>query len=93
MVSGGLVLQTLLALGAVLAALWGLALLLRRVGQPRGLPNGANLRVLGAASVGPRERVVLVELAGTWLVVGVAPGNVRALHALPRPPHQDLPRE
>lgn len=91
MVTGGLVLQTLLALGAVLAALWGLAQLLRRVGQPRGLPNGANLRVLGAASVGPRERVVLVELGSTWLVVGVAPGNVRALHTLPRPREQELP--
>ena len=33
--------------------------------------------------VGQRERVVVVEVGGSWLVLGVAPGQVRALHTLP----------
>jgi flagellar protein FliO/FliZ len=34
--------------------------------------------------VGQRERVVLVEVADTWLVIGVAPGHVTALHSMPK---------
>jgi flagellar protein FliO/FliZ len=34
--------------------------------------------------VGPKERVVVVEVGETWLVVGVAPGQVTALHNMPR---------
>jgi flagellar protein FliO/FliZ len=34
--------------------------------------------------VGPRERVVIVEVEDTWLVVGVAPGRVNALHQMPK---------
>ena len=42
------------------------------------LPAGA-IKVIGGVAVGQRERVVVVEVGGTWLVVGVAPGQVRAL--------------
>jgi flagellar protein FliO/FliZ len=28
--------------------------------------------------------VVVVEVEGTWLVLGVAPGRVAALHAMPK---------
>jgi len=35
--------------------------------------------------LGQRERVVIVEVAGTWLVLGVAPGQVSKLHELPAP--------
>jgi flagellar protein FliO/FliZ len=38
---------------------------------------------LGGASVGARERVVLVEVENTRLLLGVAPGQVRTLYALP----------
>ena len=36
----------------------------------------------GATSVGPRERVVLVEVADKVLVLGVSPGRITALHTL-----------
>ena len=42
------------------------------------------MRVVGGVSVGTRERVVVLEVADTWLVVGVAPGQVQTLHTLPR---------
>ncbi len=41
-------------------------------------------KVIGGSAVGQRERVVLVEVADTWLVVGVAPGHVTALHSMPK---------
>ena len=33
--------------------------------------------------VGQRERVVVVEIGNTWLVLGIAAGQVRALHTMP----------
>ncbi len=36
--------------------------------------------------VGPRERVVVVEVGDTWIVLGVTATHVNALHTLARPP-------
>jgi flagellar protein FliO/FliZ len=48
-------------------------------------PSAAGLvKVIAGASVGQRERVVVVEVGNTWLVLGVAPGRVNALHTMPR---------
>ena len=48
-------------------------------------PSTAGLvKVLGGASIGQRERVVVVEVGDTWMVLGVAPGRVNALHTMPR---------
>ncbi len=76
-------LQMLLGLGAVLAVLVGTLWLLKRLTAPKGIAAGA-LRVIAGVSVGPRERVVLLELEDTWLLVGVAPGQVSAVHQMPR---------
>jgi len=38
---------------------------------------------VSSVMVGQRERVVVVEIGGQWLVLGVAAGQVRALHTLP----------
>lgn len=72
--------QMLLGLAVVIGLLLGTLWLLKRVAAPRG--GAGALKVLGAAPVGPRERVVLVEIAGKVLVLGVAPGRVNTLHAL-----------
>jgi flagellar protein FliO/FliZ len=42
------------------------------------------MRVVAATAVGSRERVVIVEVGSTWLVLGVAPGRVSALAEIPR---------
>ncbi len=82
-VSDGGMLQVVLGLGFVLALMGGLAWLLRRFGGPQ--PGSAGtIKILGGSAVGQRERVVLVEVADTWLVVGVAPGHVTALHTMPK---------
>ena len=71
-----MVLGLAVVIGLLLASLW----LIKRLSAPRGAAAG--LKVLGAAPVGPRERVVLVEIAGKVLVLGVTSGNVSALHTL-----------
>lgn len=73
-----------LVLLIVLGMLFGLAWLLRRYAVQQKLPGGGALRVIAGTAVGQRERVVLVEVGETWLVVGVAPGQVSALHTMPK---------
>ena len=85
--SAGGMLQVLLGLGVVLALMFGSLWLLKRLSAPRGSAAGL-VRVITAAAVGARERVVVVEVGDTWLVLGVAPGRVTTLHQLPR---RDLP--
>ena len=80
--AGASLLQVFLGLGVVIAALVGGLWLLKRVSAPRGAAGV--LRVVAGAALGPRERVVLLEVEDTWLVVGVAPGQVSALHQMPK---------
>lgn len=80
---GSSVLQMLLGLGVIVALIFGSLWLLKRLAAPRGA--GAQiLKVIAGQAVGPRERVVVVEVGDTALVLGVAPGQVRTLHTLPR---------
>lgn len=90
MLSYGAMLQSLLALLIVLGVIVGAAWLLKRAQGRHGGPGSGVLRHVSAVAVGPRERVVIVEVADTWLVLGVAPGQVRSLHTLPK---QTLPEE
>ncbi|MDP1673010.1 MAG: flagellar biosynthetic protein FliO [Burkholderiales bacterium] len=89
-VSAGSMLQMALGLAIVLGMILVLAWIVRRLGLPGARPSGA-IKVIAGAPVGQRERVVLVEIAGTWLVVGVAPGRVSALHTMPRADLQQAP--
>ncbi|MGB8518210.1 MAG: flagellar biosynthetic protein FliO [Gallionella sp.] len=80
--SGG-ILQVAFSLLLVLVVIVLVAWLLKRMNvTPSG--NGNQLKVLGGIAIGQRERVVLVEIENTWLVVGVGPGQIRTLHTLPK---------
>jgi len=81
--AAGSLLQVFIGLVAVLLLIAGTAWVAKRLGVTPGSSSGL-LRVVSSASVGTRERVVVVELGETWLVVGVAPGSVNALTTLPR---------
>jgi|TARA_B100000700_G_scaffold82540_1_gene92955 flagellar protein FliO/FliZ len=74
--------------GLVLALIIGVILLgsqlVRRIG-PRSLRAGQRIKVVSSAAVGQRERVVIVEVEGTWLVLGVGGGQVNKLHDLEAP--------
>ena len=85
--AGASFLQMLLGLGSVLAMLVGSLWLLKRLTQPRGITPGF-MRVVAGTAVGQRERVVVLEIGSTWLVLGVAPGEVSMLAEIPR---QELP--
>jgi flagellar protein FliO/FliZ len=76
--------QMTLALLVVLATLFALAWLLRRV---RGIGNrfGNALDVVAYVPLGQKERAVLLKVGSTQILLGVAPGRVNALYVLPEP--------
>jgi flagellar protein FliO/FliZ len=82
-VPAGSIVQVEIGLGVVLALVVAAAWLLKRFSALRGTGSGL-IRIVGGAAVGQRERIVLVEVGGTWLLVGVAPGQVRTLHTMPK---------
>jgi flagellar protein FliO/FliZ len=77
-------LQVILALAVVLAAIALFAWALRRW-MPGPAGAGGLLRIVGGVMVGPKERLVLVEVGETWLLVGVAASSVNLLHTMPKP--------
>ncbi|AOJ23387.1 MULTISPECIES: flagellar biosynthetic protein FliO [Burkholderia] len=78
----GAVLQTLVGLAVVIGLVFACAWLARRFGfQPAR--RGGPLKVVSSVAVGAKENATIVEIGDTWLVLGVAPGNVRLLHSLP----------
>jgi flagellar biosynthetic protein FliO len=76
--SSGL-LRVIIALLVVLGAVIAAGRFARRM---RGFSGGSNsaLEVIGQLSVGARERAVLIRVGERQLLLGVAPGSVRALH-------------
>lgn len=81
--AGGLVSVTL-ALLVVLAAIFAVAWVARRV---RGMGNrlGNAIDVLADMPLGPKERAVLLKVGAEQILIGVAPGRVSALHVLREP--------
>jgi flagellar protein FliO/FliZ len=75
--------QVIFSLIFVLAAIVLVAWILKRINLPQNAAGSA-LKVISGVAVGQRERIVLVEVNDTWLVVGVAPGQVTALHTMPK---------
>jgi flagellar protein FliO/FliZ len=75
-----LTLGMLLVLGLILGIAW----VLKRTGRFQ-MAAGGGLRILGGLSMGARERVVLLQVGETQLLVGVAPGRVQTLHVLDEP--------
>lgn len=79
--AAGSIFQMLFGLALVLVVMLVVLRMLKKLQGTRAA--GGALKVLGATAVGPRERVVLVAVGDTVLVLGVAPGRVNALHSLP----------
>lgn len=81
--AAGSLVQTILSLGFVIALLVGLAWLLKRFG-PKHITGGTTVKLVGALSVGARERILVVEVGEQWIVVGASPGRMNALATMPR---------
>jgi len=79
-VLGGILL--LIILGAWVVRKLGLAPVAKRSGR---------LTLQASCALGQREKVVIVEVEGTWLVLGVTAQQITPLHTLPAPPDLDEP--
>jgi len=64
-----------------------IAWLFKRSGLTPGGSSNAVAKIIGGVSVGSRERVMVIEVADQWIVVGVAPGRVNTLATMPRQEH------
>lgn len=83
-VSGAAILQMLLGLMLIIGLLFFAAYFLRKLNGGRSFGNTGPLKIVGGLMLSARERVVLVEVGDTWLVVGVVPGQIKTLHTLPK---------
>lgn len=77
-------LQMFFGLFIIVALIFGMSWLMRRMGRMSG-SGTSDLKVISGVSVGQRERVVLIQAGDTQLLVGVAPGQVRTLHVMEEP--------
>lgn len=85
--SSGSIFTMLFGLIAVLALMAGIAWLIKRSGLAPNAGGNAVAKIIGGVSVGSRERVMVIEVADQWIVVGVAPGRVNTLATMPRQEH------
>lgn len=83
---GGQLVQLLLGLLLVIGLIFLLAWLMRRVQQivPRG---GQVIKVLATQALGPRDRLVLVQVGTEQVLLGLTPGAITPLHVLKEPVH------
>ena len=84
LLSAGYLMQVVGSLAIVFGAVVLMAIVVKRVNRSPSTGK-ASLSVMGSASVGTREKVVLINAAGQQILVGVAPGNVRTLHVFDEP--------
>ena len=66
------------ALAAILGSAWGLGMLARRRRLARGIAD-ARIDVLAMRSLGPRQRVALLEVGDRRLLVGIGSDSIRTL--------------
>lgn len=75
----GELLRVLLSLAGIVVLIFGAGWVGRRL-QGRQFAGGRRLRCLETLPVGSRERVLLLEVEGQRVLVGVGAGGVRTLH-------------
>jgi flagellar protein FliO/FliZ len=80
----------LLALLMVLALIIGLGWLLKRL-PGGGFRPAEGMKVVASLNVGAKERVVVVDINGQQLLLGVTAGGISTLHQLPEPLPQTPP--
>lgn len=80
-ISTGTYVQAALALAFIVSLLAGTTWLARKVSGGKGFGQ-SGLKIVGGVALGPRERIVLLEIGNEWLVIGIVPGQIRTLHRL-----------
>ena len=90
--TAGNVLQMLVGLAIVLGILVGGAMLLRRIGRfPASVDSP--LRIVTGMSLGPRDRLVVVQVGEKQLLLGLSPGRIQTLHVLEAPLESGTPTQ
>lgn len=82
--SNSAILQMLFGLALIIGILFAGAFLLRKLNGGSRFGNAGPMKVVGGLMISPRERILLVEVCDTWLVIGVVPGQIKTLHTLPK---------
>lgn len=75
--------QTIAWLIAVIGLAYGCAWVARRFGVRPSLRRTSLIKVVSSTALTAKEKVMVVEIGDTWLVLGVAGGNIRTLHTMP----------
>lgn len=88
-VPGSPLLQVSGALVLILAIIFIVAWLAKRLGFAGKSAGSRGLKVSASTSVGPRERVVIVDVENARLVLGVTPSQINLLHTLPPAPAEN----
>jgi flagellar protein FliO/FliZ len=82
--SSASMLQMLLGLTLIVAILFFGAYALRKLNGGRNFGNTGPLHVVGGLMISARERIILIEVGDSWIVVGIVPGQIKTLHTLPK---------
>lgn len=82
-VSAAPLLQVSGALIAIIALILAAAWLVKRLGFAPKRTGVNGLKISASASLGARERVVVVDVEDARLVLGVTAGQINLLHKLP----------
>ena len=91
-VGGGKLIETLLGLALVLALIFVLARVLRRMQGGAGAGSRV-LRVVSSLSVGTRERILLLRVADKHILVAATPQTISPLHVFDEMPEGLLETE
>lgn len=81
---GGQLTQMILGLLLVIGLIFLLAWAMRRV-QQVGPANGQLIELLSSRAMGPRDRLVLVQVGNEQILLGITPGRITPLHVLKEP--------
>ncbi len=75
----------------VLMLILAIAWVVRKLGLTPPIKQNKLVKVVSSCQVGQRERVVVVEIEDTWLVLGVTAQQITPLHSLPAKEMDDSP--
>ena len=81
---GGQLAQMVFGLLLVVGLIFFLAWLLRRL-QSTAVKGGQVIEIVGSRAIGPRDRLLLVQVGKEQILIGHTPGSIEALHVLAEP--------
>ncbi|CAI3808015.1 hypothetical protein GLGCALEP_04775 [Pseudomonas sp. MM221] len=81
---GGQLAQMVFGLLLVVGLIFFLAWVLRRM-QSTAVKGGQVIEIVGSRAIGPRDRLLLVQVGKEQILIGHTPGSIEALHVLAEP--------